>query len=67
MSVVVGAVIIVLLYLYVIAPLFQWYKKRAKFIEIIEKIPGPKAYPIIGTTYLDFFTPRGGMYTLNLN
>ncbi len=36
------------------APLLQWYKKRAKLIEIIDKIPGKKAYPLIGTAY-EFF------------
>lgn len=60
MSVVISTIIAVLIYIYIFIPLLKWYKKRSNFIKIIEKIPGPKAYPIIGTTYLDFFTHRGG-------
>lgn len=33
-------------------PLIKWYVKRARLIKIIDAVPGPKAYPIIGTAYL---------------
>lgn len=35
----------------VFAPFLQWWVKRARLVQIIDKIPGPKAYPFIGTTY----------------
>lgn len=37
-----------------VVPVLQWYKKRANLIQLIDKIPGKKAYPLIGTTY-EFF------------
>ncbi|XP_058818787.1 cytochrome P450 4C1-like [Topomyia yanbarensis] len=36
----------------VFAPFLQWLVKRVQLVQIINKIPGPKAYPLIGTTYL---------------
>lgn len=38
----------------VFAPFLQWWVKRARLVQIIDKIPGPKAYPFIGTTYTFF-------------
>lgn len=32
-------------------PLIKWYLKRLKFVQLIDAIPGPKAWPLIGTTY----------------
>lgn len=46
--------ILSIVFLLSFVPVLQWYKRRAKLIEIIEKIPGKKAYPLIGTTY-EFF------------
>lgn len=45
-----------------VVPMIQWYKKRAKLIEIIEKIPGKKAYPLIGTAYEFFGVDRKGVF-----
>lgn len=38
----------------IFVPVFQWWIKRARFARKINKIPGPKAYPFIGTTYAFF-------------
>lgn len=56
------SIISVMIFLLTFIPILKWYRKRSKFIALIEKIPGPKAYPIIGTTYFDFFTPREGKF-----
>lgn len=46
-------VLLVQIALVVIAlvPLAKWIKKRLNLHDVINKIPGPKAYPIIGTMY----------------
>lgn len=45
-------------------PIVKWYSRRAKFIKIIDKIPGPKAYPIIGTTYVFFGVKRKDIFNV---
>ncbi|XP_058448438.1 cytochrome P450 4C1-like [Malaya genurostris] len=35
----------------IFAPFLQWLIKRVQLIQIIDRIPGPKSYPLIGTTY----------------
>lgn len=44
----------------IFSQLLQWAFKRAQFISLIDKIPGPKAYPLIGTTWMFFGAAREG-------
>ncbi|XP_037041977.1 cytochrome P450 4C1-like [Bradysia coprophila] len=46
----------------VIIPLTKWYRKRAALVQVIDKIPGPKAYPLIGTTYEFFGVDRKDLF-----
>uniref|UniRef100_A0A182MYY0 Cytochrome P450 n=1 Tax=Anopheles dirus TaxID=7168 RepID=A0A182MYY0_9DIPT len=34
-----------------LVPFFKWLKKRLQLRSIIEKIPGPKTYPVVGTMH----------------
>ncbi|XP_065079031.1 cytochrome P450 4C1-like [Ochlerotatus camptorhynchus] len=43
-----------LLIFFIFVPFLRWWVKRARLGQIIDKIPGPKAYPFIGTTYTFF-------------
>lgn len=54
--------IIFIVFILSVVPVLQWYKKRAKLIEIIDKIPGNKAYPLIGTSYEFFGVDRKGVF-----
>lgn len=40
----------------------NWYKKRAKRIKQINRIPGIKAYPLVGTTYMFFRKSRNEIF-----
>ncbi|XP_055594967.1 cytochrome P450 4C1-like [Uranotaenia lowii] len=42
----------------IFAPFLQWLVKRIRQIQIIDRIPGPKAYPLVGTTYMFFGKKR---------
>lgn len=53
-----------IVFLFTFVPVYQWYKKRVKLIEIIEKIPGNKAYPLIGTSYEFFGVDRKGIFNV---
>ncbi len=44
-------VISLLIVIYSVIPFVKWYRKRAALIETIDRIPGIKAYPLVGTTY----------------
>lgn len=44
----------------IFSQLLQWAFKRAVFISLIDKIPGPKSYPLIGTTWMFFGAKREG-------
>lgn len=41
-------------------PLFKRYKKYLTLQAIVNKIPGPPAYPIVGTSLAYIMTPREG-------
>lgn len=60
------ALVSAMIFILTFFPLLKWYRKRSKFVALIEKIPGPKAYPIIGTTYFDFFTPREEQFNVSV-
>jgi hypothetical protein len=36
--------------------------QRARFVRLVNKIPGPPAYPIIGTLFPLLLAPRGSKY-----
>jgi hypothetical protein len=36
--------------------------RRARFVRLVNKIPGPPAYPIVGTTLPLLLAPRGSKY-----
>ncbi|XP_055544826.1 cytochrome P450 4C1-like [Wyeomyia smithii] len=46
----------------VFAPFLQWLIKRVQLAQIIDKIPGPKAYPLIGTTHIFFGRKRDEIF-----
>lgn len=54
--------IIFLTFLLSVVPVLKWHKKRSKLVEMIEKIPGKKAYPLIGTAYEFFGVDRKGVF-----
>lgn len=37
---------------------FQWYKPQQEIARFIDKIPGYKAYPLVGTSWIFFGVPR---------
>lgn len=44
----------------IFSQLLQWAFKRAQLISLIDKIPGPRSYPLIGTTWMFFRAKREG-------
>lgn len=62
MSIILAAIALLAALFTVFIPFAKWYIKRAKFVRIIERIPGPKAYPIIGTTYLLYGKKRNEIF-----
>lgn len=58
----IALIVSVLIVLYSIIPLVKWYKKRAAVAEVIDKIPGIKAYPLIGTLYMIFGVERKDIF-----
>ncbi|KAJ6633992.1 Cytochrome P450 4C1 [Pseudolycoriella hygida] len=46
----------------VIVPFTKWYRKRAAIVAAIDKLPGRKAYPLIGTTYEFFGVDRKDLF-----
>lgn len=46
----------------VFVPFLQWLIKRVQLAQVIDKIPGPKAYPLIGTTYMFFGKQRHDIF-----
>lgn len=66
MSVVLIGIALITVFFTLLLPLTKWYKQRVHFVNTINKIPGPKAYPIIGTSYLFFGVKRNDIFkTLN--
>lgn len=47
-----------ILFIFSFAPIVKWYLKRTNFTRLINTIPGPIQYPLIGTTYLFFGVKR---------
>jgi hypothetical protein len=45
--------------------LFRQRAKRAQFVSLVNKLPGPPAYPIIGNS-LDLVVPRNRKYETNV-
>ena len=46
--------LLVVLVLLLLTPVLQWLIRRVQLSQIYDKIPGPKAYPFVGTLYLLF-------------
>lgn len=57
-----SAFITFLLFIVTLVPFTKWYLKRAKFSKIIDAIPGPKWYPLIGTAHVFLGVPRRNLY-----
>lgn len=56
-SVVLAALVALLIYPVILV--IQAWMRRRKFIELVERLPGPKAKPLVGNT-MDFRVPREG-------
>jgi hypothetical protein len=54
-----------ILVLFTFTPLVKWFMKRKKFINSVDKIPGAKSYPLIGTAWEFFGVPRHGKKILS--
>ncbi|XP_026478999.1 cytochrome P450 4C1-like [Ctenocephalides felis] len=54
-SVVLAALVALLIYPVILV--IQAWMRRRKFIELVERLPGPKAKPLVGNT-MDFRVPR---------
>lgn len=46
-------------------PFAKWYIRRSKFVSAIDGVPGPPAYPLIGTAYLLFGVARRDIFHVN--
>jgi len=46
--------------------LLEWWEKRRKLIEAGEKIPGPRAWPLIGNT-IDLYQFDFGRFTTKIS
>lgn len=49
--------------LIILIPIIRAIIKWRQFVKIVDQIPGPKAYPFIGTMWEFWGVPREGMYT----
>lgn len=47
----ISSLLIAIATLVILGPLARLIYKRYKFVSVINKIPGPKAYPIVGTSW----------------
>lgn len=45
-------------------PLAKWFIRRRRYVAAVDAIPGPKAYPLIGTAYLFFGVKRHEIFPL---
>lgn len=45
-------------------PFLKKYKTRIEFQNLLNKIPGPTAFPLFGTTLAYIMTPREGLAIL---
>ena len=43
-----------------IFPFVKWFLKVRQICQMIDKVPGPKKYPLIGTMYEFFNVPEEG-------
>lgn len=59
MDLILFSIVIVTLFLACL-PFFKNYKKQLDFRNLLNKIPGPKAYPLFGTTLAYIMTKREG-------
>lgn len=50
--------------LFLIFSFLRWYIKRQKFCNLVDLVPGPTAYPLIGTTYAFFGKTRDELFTV---
>nr|XP_040235295.2 cytochrome P450 4C1-like [Anopheles coluzzii] len=56
--------LLVVLVLLLLTPVLQWLIRRVQMSQIYDKIPGPKAYPFVGTLYLLFGKKSHEIFTL---
>lgn len=47
--------------------LFKYFEWRRKFLIPLEKLPGPKRYPVVGTLYPFIGVPKKGEFSLRVN
>lgn len=47
--------------------LFIRYRRRHKFIDAIDKLPGPPSWPVFGTLLYDLIVPRDSKNNLELS
>lgn len=56
------AVLIIFFTLVLIGCAIQWIFRNRKLYEFAENVPGPKAYPVIGSSYKFFGKNEEGKY-----
>lgn len=47
-------------------PFAKWYLRRAAYVAAMDAIPGPRAYPLIGTTYKFFGVARKDIFRVHI-
>lgn len=52
--------------LVVFKPAIDWFVRRRKYVNVVNKIPGYKGYPIIGSLWLTFNKKREEMIEIAL-
>lgn len=45
-------------------PIAKWFIRRRQYVQALDAIPGPRAYPLIGTAYLFFGVKRYEIFPL---
>uniref|UniRef100_U5EVJ2 Putative cytochrome n=1 Tax=Corethrella appendiculata TaxID=1370023 RepID=U5EVJ2_9DIPT len=61
----IGSLLFGILIIVISTKLVQWYLKRKTYCDILNRIPGPKQYPVIGTMYEFFGASKYDFFYIN--